>query len=315
MRADYDIAIIGAGPAGLTAGIYTARADLSTVIIEALTPGGQVAVTDTVENYPGFPDPVVGFELAQKMQAQAARWGAELKTGKVTSIERDEPNRCWKLRLDGSAISALAVIVATGGTPRRLGIPGEEEFWGHGVSCCATCDGPLYRDKRVVVVGGGDTAVQEAHFLTRFVRKLFLVHRRDRLRANQTLQEQLLADGDKVELVWNAVPTEIQGKDRVEAVAVKNVKDESTRNIPCDGVFIFIGFTPNSDFLRGTVEMDEQGYVLTDEQMASSAPGVFACGDVRKNSPRQIVVACGEGAAAAIAAQHYVEELKGTAYR
>jgi thioredoxin reductase (NADPH) len=310
----YDLAVIGGGPAGLSAGIYGARAGLSTVILERLSPGGQVMTTDIVENYPGFTEPIGGYELAEKMLEQATKFGVEIRSGEVTGIDLSPGDDQKLLSLGDESLSALAVIIATGAHHRRLGIPGEERFWGRGVSCCATCDGMFYRDRRVVVVGGGDTAVKEAIFLTRFASEITLVHRRDRLRATKILQDRILALGDKVKFVWKTVVKEILGEDLVQAVRLQSVDDGEESVLECDGVFIFVGFTPNTEFLRGFVELDERGYVITDDNMAGSIPGVFACGDARKKLLRQIVTACGEGATAAYAAQMYVEDIKGTAY-
>jgi len=313
-QAAYDLAIIGGGPAGLSAGIYGARAGLSTVILEQLSPGGQVITTDMVENYPGFTEPISGYEIAGKMIEQATKFGVEIRSSDVTGIN-DPPGEDHKLLLMGDeSLSALAVIIATGAHHRRLGVPGEDRFWGRGVSCCATCDGMFYRDKEVVVVGGGDTAVKEAMFLTRFASKITLVHRRDRLRATNILRDRILAMTDKVDFSWKTVVKEIMGDDNVAAVRLSSVDTGAERVLECDGVFIFVGFTPNTKFLDGFIKLDERGYVITDEDMATSVPGVFACGDARKKLLRQIITACGEGATAAFAAQHYVEDIKGTAY-
>jgi thioredoxin reductase (NADPH) len=310
----YDLAIIGAGPAGLTAGIYGARAGLNTIILEKLVTGGQVVTTDVVENYPGFPEPISGYEIIVKMEKQAKNFGVEIQSREVTGISIPDGKNHKLISLSDGSISALAVIIATGAECRRLGIPGEDRFWGRGVSCCATCDGMFYRDKKVVVVGGGDAAVKEAIFLTKFVSKLTLIHRRDRLRATKILQDRIFAMTDKVEFAWETVIGEIMGDDKVEAVRLKSIKDGEYTILECDGVFIFVGFIPNTGFLKGFVNMDERGYIITDENMATSVPGVFACGDARKKLLRQIVTACGEGATAAYAAEMYVEDLKGTAY-
>ncbi len=310
----YDVVVIGAGPAGMTAGLYAVRDGLATAVLESQFAGGQAATTDLVENYPGFPGGISGLELAQKMQAQAEEAGVEIRSEAVAAVEANPEPPGWTVRTEGSSLVTRTVIVASGAHPRKLGVPGEERFWGRGISCCATCDGAFFRDKKLVTVGGGDTAVKEAAFLTRFAREIVLVHRRDRLRASKALQDRLFAAGDQVKVRYGTVVTEITGEDTVEAVIVKNVKTEETERIACDGVFIFVGFTPNSDFLPPSVEKDERGYVLTDQNMATSAPGIFACGDVRKKPLRQIVVACGEGATAAYSALQAVEDLKGTNY-
>ncbi len=310
----YDLAIIGSGPGGLSAGIYGARAGLKTVILERLTSGGQVITTDVVENYPGFVDPISGYELVERMTGQAAKFGVETRSVEVTGINVPLEEDYKILSLGDESLSTLSVIIAAGAEHRRLGVPGEDRFWGRGVSCCATCDGMFYRDKHVVVVGGGDTAVKEALFLTRFASKITLTHRRDRLRATKILQDRILAMSDKIEFAWKSVVKEIMGDDKVEAVRLGSVDDGAERILECDGVFVFVGFVPNTEFLHGSVELDERGYVITDDDMATSVPGVFACGDARKKLFRQIVTACGEGATAAYAAQIYVEEVKGMAY-
>lgn len=310
----YDLAIIGGGPAGLTAGIYGSRAGLSTVILEKLTPGGQVVTTDILENYPGFVEPISGFELINRMMGQATKFGVEIRSGEVTGIKVPSGENLKVLSLENESLSAISVIIATGAYHKRLGVPGEDRFWGRGVSCCATCDGMFYRNKRVVVVGGGDTAVIEAMFLTRFASEITLVHRRDRLRATKVLQDRIFNMQDKVGFMWKYVVKEIIGEDHVNAVRLGSVDSDEEIILECDGVFIFVGFTPNTEFLRGFVELDERGYVITDNDMATSVPGVFACGDVRKKLLRQVITASGEGATAAFAAQRYIEEIKGSAY-
>ena len=310
----YDIAIIGGGPAGLTAGIYGARAGLKTLILEKLSPGGQVVTTDVVENYPGFVEPIGGFELVDRMQTQATKFGTEIRSAEVTGIHAQPEDDLKIISLKDESVSALAVIVATGAEHKRLGVPGEDRFWGSGISCCATCDGMFYRDKHVVVVGGGDTAVKEAIFLTRIASKSTMVHRRDRLRATKILQDRIFALGDKIEFAWKSVVKEILGDDKVQAVRLSSVDTGEERILECEGVFLFVGFTPNTGFLRDFVEMDERGYVVTDDNMETSVPGVFACGDTRKKLFRQIVTACGEGATAAFAAEKYIDEVKGTVY-
>jgi thioredoxin reductase (NADPH) len=316
MREAYDVVIVGAGPAGLTAGIYTGRAGLSVAILERQYPGGQAFVTERIENYPAFPDGISGYELAERMKNQAEAFGAELAIDtEVLRIEDDSVSGHKLVQAAaGSRVTALAVIIATGARYRKLGVPGEDRFLGKGVSSCATCDGALYRNRHVVVVGGGDTAVQEALFLTRFVSKLTLVHRRDRLRADKVLQDRIFKLAPKVEFRWESVLTAISGREAVESVSIKNVQTGATDVVNCDGVFIFIGFVPNSEFVRGYVQTDDTGYIIAAENMATSVPGVFACGDVRKSALRQIVSACGEGAVAAVAAQHHIDDLKGTAY-
>lgn len=308
----YDLAIIGGGPGGLTAGIYGARAGLKTVILEKLSPGGQVLTTDILENYPGFTEPIGGFELIDKMVEQATNFGVEIQNAEVISIKSDGDYKV--LDLGSESISAIGVIIATGAYHKHLGVPGEDRFWGHGVSCCATCDGMFYKGKHVAVIGGGDTAIKESLFLTKFVSKVTIIHRRDRLRATKALQDRIMNMPDKVNFEWNSVVKEIMGDEKVSAVRLDSVENDDERILDCDGVFIFVGFSPTTGFLNGFVEMDEKGYIITDEDMKTSVPGVFACGDARKKSLRQIITACGEGATAAFSAQHYVENIKGSAY-
>jgi len=316
MRRECEVAVVGAGPAGLTAGIYAGRAGLSVVIFEKVYPGGQLATTDTIENFPGIIEPVGGLDLAERMKVQAVKYGAEIEQEEVIGIENSEdPDDRKIVRAKDSSILAMSVIIATGASPRKLGVPGEERFWGRGMSSCATCDGRFYKDKEVVVVGGGEAAVKGSLFLTRFASKITLVHRRGRLRASQFLQKRLFAVSDKVNLRWNSVVTEILGEQKVEAVSIRDLNTEETDVIHCDGVFVFVGLTPNSVFLRNYLKTDDAGYIITDENMATSVKGVFACGDVRKKLLRQVVTACGDGATAAFAAQQYVEGKKGIAYR
>jgi thioredoxin reductase (NADPH) len=312
----FDVVIIGGGPAGLTAGLYAARADMKTLCIEGGSTVSQISVTDLVENYPGI-DTIGGFELVDRMRSQAARFGARFSSGDVSSVEKERIGgfEGWRVKTAGESFTALAVIVATGANWRKLGVSGEENLIGKGVSFCATCDGPFYRDREVVVVGGGDTAVQEALFLTRFAKKVTIVHRRDRLRATAVLRDEVRKN-EKIQFAWNAVVKEILGDQSVKGVRLQNVTDPGdVREIPADGVFIFVGLVPNTKFLEGVVDLDPQGYVMADSHMQTSAKGIFACGDCNQKLLRQVVTACGDGATAAVAAQHYVEELKGIAYK
>ena len=313
-EADLDIAIVGGGPAGLTAGIYATRAGLSAAIFERGAVGGQAAITDAVENYPGVTGEISGFDLSAAMRSQAESFGCAFRSEEVTAVEAAGDSQVLEVVSAAGRTSALAVIAASGANPRRLDVPGEDRFWGRGISSCATCDGMFYRGKRVVVVGGGDTAVKEATFLTRFAERISLVHRRDRLRATKANQDRLSAHGEKVECLLGSRVVEIHGEQAVSGVLLEDVKSGKRRELACDGVFLFVGYVPVSGYLPNGVERDERGYVLTDENMATSVPGVYACGDVRKKLLRQIVTACGEGATAAFAAQHRVEEIKGTAY-
>jgi thioredoxin reductase (NADPH) len=313
----HDVVIIGGGPAGLTAGLYAARAGFRTLLIEGASTVSQITATDMVENFPGMPEGVGGAELIDRFKQQAERFGVVTTRGDVSTIVEKVRDgvRGWEVVTDEGSQEALAVVVATGTTWRRLAVPGEEEFIGKGVSFCATCDGPFYRNREVVVVGGGDAAIQEALFLTHFAAKVTLVHRRDRLRGAKILQERAFAN-PKMQFVWNAVIEEIAGADFVEGVWVRDVRDNGEkRRIPADGVFVFIGLVPNTDFLKGIVALDKEGYITTTSGMETSSPGIFACGDCIAKSFRQVITACGDGATAAFSSQHYIEALKGNPYR
>jgi len=307
MEADADLLVIGAGPAGLTAAIYGRRAGLETTVLEKFVPGGQAALTDAIENYPGFTEPVQGLALMQAMRQQAEGFGAAFQTAEVLGLEPSPPDGPHAVHLKNGRLAGRAVIIASGARHRRLGIPGEDQLWGKGISCCAQCDGMFYRGKRVVVIGGGDTAIKESIFLTRFAEAITVVHRRDRLRATQALQDKLFALGDKVQVAWNTVVEEILGEEGVTGVRVRNVQTGAEQTLDCDGVFIYVGFRPNTEAFREAVETDEKGYIVTDEAMATSVGGVFAAGDCRRKVLRQIVTACADGATAAFAAEQYLE--------
>ena len=303
-----DVVIVGAGPAGLTAGIYCSRSRLRTVILERNMAGGQIALTELVENYPGFPEGISGFDLAEKMKIQAAEFGAELREIEAVTALRREPDGCYGVVTDQGTLRARSVILAPGVEAKRSGIPGEAEFIGRGVSWCATCDGALYRGRTVAVVGGGDSAVEEGLFLTKFVDKVYLVHRRDELRAAPIAQERAFAN-PKFEFVWDSVPRRIVGEQIVEALEVENVKTGVARRLPVSGVFMYIGQLPNTTWLKDVVDLDEQGYIVTDALLQTSLPGVFACGDAHANPLKQIAMAVGEGALAAVQADRYLDEL------
>ncbi|PIV12132.1 MAG: thioredoxin-disulfide reductase [Candidatus Omnitrophica bacterium CG12_big_fil_rev_8_21_14_0_65_43_15] len=301
-----DVAVVGAGPAGLTSGIYLGRARLKTVIFEKAIAGGQMAISEWIENYPGFSEGISGQDLSMKMREQAVKCGAEIIEDEITGLKN--PDNIFILKASGGKeYQAMAVVIAAGAVPRKMNVPGEEEFVGRGVSYCATCDAPLFKEKTVVVVGGGDTAVQEAIFLAKYAKKVYLAHRRDRLRATKILAERLLAN-KKIEPIWSSVLTGINGDKKVTSAVV------SGRKIECDGVFIFAGIVPSSRIVKELVDVDEAGHIITDENMNTSRKGIFACGDVRKKSLWQVVTACGDAAVAAVSAQYYVENLKGTAY-
>ena len=302
-----DLIIIGAAPAGLTAGLYAARARLKTVLLERLSPGGQIITTDMVENYPGFPDGISGFELVDRMRRQAERFGLEILIQDVRQLILSREKKV--VITDSSQYEAKAVILACGATPRKIGIEGEESLTGKGVSYCATCDGPFFRDQEVAVIGGGDTAVEEALFLTKFVSKVHLIHRRDELRATKLLRERAITS-EKINLIWDTIPTRIKGNTVVEGIDLKNVKTGGESHLPVEGVFVFIGYSPNNELFNGQLELDEQGFVLTNDDMETSIPGVFAAGDIRSKLLRQVVTAVGEGATAAFAAERYIEGME-----
>ncbi len=305
---EYDVIIAGGGPAGLTAGIYAARARLRTLLVEKLVPGGQAATTFFMENYPGFPEGISGLDLAQAMETQAKRFGVEIMNGEVGPL--NFRGRVWEMALDGKKYITKAVIIATGVETVKLGITGEEKLKGRGVSYCATCDGPFFRGEEVAVIGGGDSAVNEALFLTRFAKRVYLIHRRDALRAEKILQERAFQN-DKIEIIWDTVVAGVLGQDEVSGLELRNLKTQLGRTLPVKGVFFYVGLKPNTDFLKLIVELDDQGYIITDNNMATSAPGIFAAGDVRQKPVRQVATAVGDGATAAVAVEQYIESLKG----
>jgi len=305
---EFDVVIVGGGPAALAAAIYTARGELKTVILERSALGGQVALTDAIDNYAGFPEGVSGPELIERMTAQVRRFGAEMRVGEeVRKIELEGVMRV--VRTAGHAYRAPVVILAMGADARKLGVPGERELRGRGVSYCGTCDAPFFKEKRVVVVGGGDAAFKEGLFIAKFAREVVLVHRRQGFRAERIYQRE--AEGHpKFTFVLDTVVEEILGEQKVEGVAVRNVKTAEKRRIECDGVFIFIGHEPNTAFLEGLGCLEPNRQVKTDEHMMSCVPGIFAVGDVREGSMRQIATAVGEAATAAISAEHYIGDLR-----
>jgi thioredoxin reductase (NADPH) len=303
--ADYEIAITGAGPAGLTAGLYAARAARRTVCFERKITGGQIALTSLVENYPGFPDGVNGFDLADLMAQQAVKHGLELRSDTVQAIERVGPR--YRLATDAGSVLASAVIVTAGADYNRLGVPGEERLTGRGVSYCATCDAAFFRGQTVAVVGGGDAAADEGLFVARYAAQVYLIHRRDQLRASRVLQQRLFAE-PKFRFIWDTVVEAIEGDDAVAALHLRNVRTEERSRLEAGAVFIFIGQHPNTELLGGLVPLDAGGHVLTDLWMRTPSPGLFVAGDVRADSARQLVSAAGDGATAAIAADHYLSE-------
>jgi len=316
MEQVYDVVILGGGPAGLTAGLYACRARMKTVLVEKALCGGQILITDTIENFPGFPEGIKGPDLADWMFKQASHFGLEVMMAEAVSVTAPKSGKepISVTLADGKTIRALSVIIASGARWNSLGIPGEKELTGRGVSYCATCDGPLFRGKDLVVIGGGDTALEDALFLTKFANKVTIVHRRDRLRATRILQERALAN-KKVEFCFNSVAVRVAGSQRCEGIDVKDVVTGSEKRIKADGIFVLIGMTPNSGMVKGVAAIDEKGYVICDDDMRTSAEGIFACGDVRRKLLRQVITASGDGATAAFSAQHYVEHLKGVEYK
>ncbi|WP_139796624.1 thioredoxin-disulfide reductase [Desulfacinum hydrothermale] len=303
----YDIVIIGAGPAGLAAGLYANRARYNTLVLEKVGVGGQLLSYEKVDNYPGFPEGVSSFELVELFKAQAEKFGMQHKNADVTGLETDGPIHV--IHTSEGDMRAKAVLVASGCTPRKLGVKGEAEFTGRGVSYCAICDGPFYRNAEVAVVGGGDTAVEEAIYLTKFASRVHLIHRRDELRAVKILQEEAFQN-DKITIHWNTVVEEIRGGDQgVSELALLDVVTRETSSLPVPGVFVFVGLLPNADFVPQQVERDPQGFLVTDDAMVTAVPGIFAAGDVRSKSLRQIVTAVGDGATAAFNAGRHVESL------
>ncbi len=301
---DYDLVIIGGGPAGLTAGIYAARARLNVVLVEKFAPGGQVLVIDLVENYPGFPEGVGGAELVMKMAEQAKQFDLKIENSEVVSLDLSNPVK--EVRLHDKTITTHTIIIASGASPRKLGIPGEDRFYGKGISTCATCDGPFFRDRIVAAVGGGDTAVQESVFLTKFARKVYLIHRRDELRATGILRERAL-ENDKIEFIWDSVVTGVDGLTNVEKISIKNVKTDEAKDLQVNGLFTWIGILPNTGFLGDSVKQDNSGFIIADSNMETSVPGVYAAGDVRNTPLRQIATAVGDAAIAAFSAEHYIQ--------
>ena len=300
------VIIIGSGPAGLTAALYTARANLDPLVISGNQLGGQISITSEVENYPGFPEGTTGPELVDMMQKQAERFGARLLIDEVTEVKLGEGPPFY-LKTHGDEFEADAVIITVGASPKRLDIPGEDEFIGKGVSFCATCAGFFFREKDVLVVGGGDSALEEGLFLTKFADRVRIVHRRDELRAGEALKQRATKN-EKIEFVWDTVLEKIDGNGKVESVVARNVKTDETDTLDTDGVFIFIGHYPNSSLFEGQLEMDERKYLITDDHMMTNIPGVFAAGEIQDPLWRQIATSVGQGCAAAMACERWLEE-------
>jgi thioredoxin reductase (NADPH) len=304
----YDLTIVGGGPGGLSAAIYAMRAAMKTVLVEKAAPGGQINLSNEVENYPGF-EHIGGAELSMKLAEHARSYDLEEINDDVTAVEPGLAHHTVRLA-DGRILETHAVILATGGSPRKLGIPGEEDYYGQGVSYCAVCDGFFFRGKEVVVVGGGDSACEEALYLAKLASKVYLVHRRDALRASMILQQRVQADCN-IEILWNSVLTEIKAGDQgVNAVTLQDTRTQALRDMPIDGVFVFIGFVPNNQLVPAGIRLSSEGFVMTDEKCETNIPGIFAVGDLRERYARQIVLAAGDGCLAALAGAHYVETRK-----
>ncbi|UCD54557.1 MAG: thioredoxin-disulfide reductase [Dehalococcoidia bacterium] len=301
----YELIIIGGGSAGLTAGIYTSRDKLNSLLIEKGLVGGQIGTAEMVENYPGFPDGIGGFELTDLMQRQATKFGLKTVTAEVTGIEPQKKQIVVKTS-EGN-YTAQAVIIASGSERRKLGIPGEEKFSGKGVAYCATCDAPLFRDAHVAIVGGGDVAITEALHLAKFASKVTLIHRRNQLRASAGLQEQALSH-PKIEFIWDTVVEEIEGDNLVRRIKLRQVKTGEKSTLEVGGVFVSVGLKPNTDYLKGVLKLDEGGHIITNEKMETEVPGIFAAGDIRHNSARQAITAAGDGATAAFYAEKFLNQ-------
>jgi len=307
MSQAFDVVILGAGPAGLAAAIYTGRARLNTLVLERGVPGGQILLTDFVENYPGFPEGVVPFELMENFRKQAEKFGAKIETDEAREIRKQKD--IWYVVGNKEEYPAHVVIITTGSVYRKLGLPGEGKLTGKGVSFCATCDGAFFRDQEIAVVGGGDNALTEAIFLTKFCKKVNVIHRRDEFRATKILQERIFAN-EKIEVLWDSVVEEISGEEKFESITIRNVKDNKTSKIKLDGLFISIGMDPNTEFVKGFIDLDEFGQIKVNQSMATSQPGIFAAGDVTNACPEQMATAVGTGVAAALSVDEYLSNLK-----
>ena len=301
----YDVLVIGAGPAGMTAAIYAARAGYKTAMAEVGVPGGQAATTEIIENYPGFPNGVAGPDLMYKSFEQTQTFGVEMLYGYVEGIDTADETK--KVKIGDNVYESKTVIIASGAKPKTLGVANEDRLRGRGVSYCATCDGFFFKDKEVMVVGGGDTAVEEAMYLTKMCSKVTLIHRREQLRANRTAQNRALAN-EKLEIIYNTTLEEIIGEDKVTSVRLKNKITGEETIMPIEGIFIFAGYTPNNDFFPSQLAVDERGYVLTDEKMATNLPGIFAVGDVRQKPLRQVTTAVGDGGVVITAVEDYLAQ-------
>jgi thioredoxin reductase (NADPH) len=305
-----NLIIIGSGPAGLSAAIYAARGNLRPLVLTGQEIGGQIALTNEVENYPGFPEGITGPELVQLMQKQAEKFGARVEVDTVTQVNLQ--THPFQLKtINGATYQANALIIATGASPRRLNVPGERELTGRGVSYCATCDGFFFRNKEIAVVGGGDSALQEALFLTKFASRVHIIHRRDQLRAQKILQDRARAN-DKIQFVWNSVVKEIKGSDKVESLVLENVQTRAQSELPVQGIFVYIGHLPNTALFKGQLEMDEEGYLKVDARLHTNIPGVFAAGESHDHIFRQAVISAGYGTMAELEAEKWLAEWEHT---
>lgn len=300
------VLIIGSGPAGLAAALYAARADLEPIVLTGMELGGQVSLTYEVDNYPGFPEGVGGSELVQLFQKQAERFGTKIEYDTATEISLSE--HPFRVKTYNTTYLADSIIISTGATSKHLNVPGERELIGKGVSYCATCDGWFFKEKDVVVVGGGDSAIEEGLFLTRYANSVTIIHRRDELRAGPFLQKKA-KENPKMHFIWNSVVTEIKGDDSVKSIQLKNVLNEDESELPIDGVFVFIGHNPNTEIFKGQIELDDNGYIKTDAWMRTNIPGVFAAGEAADSHFRQVITSAGMGAAAGMQANHFLEEM------
>lgn len=300
------VLIIGSGPAGLAAALYAARADLEPVVLTGMELGGQVSLTYEVDNYPGFPEGVGGSELVQLFQKQAERFGTSIEYDTATEVSLSE--RPFRVKTYNTTYLADAIIISTGATSKHLNVPGESELTGKGVSYCATCDGWFFKEKDVVVVGGGDSAIEEGLFLTRYAKSVTIIHRRDELRAGPVLQKKA-NENPKMHFIWNSVVTEVKGDDSVKSIRLKNVLNDEESELPIDGVFVFIGHNPNTEIFKGQIELDDNGYIIIDDWMRTNIYGVFAAGEAADSHFRQVITSAGMGAAAGMQANHFLEEM------
>ncbi|MCX8058804.1 MAG: thioredoxin-disulfide reductase [Spirochaetes bacterium] len=304
----YDLIIIGGGPGGLTAAIYGARFGLSTLVLEKQAAGGQINLTESIENYPGFDEPIFGYELSQKMERQALKFGAKIIYEEVIDVDFSKEIKIVKT--NENQYSSRTVIISTGAYPKRLFIPGEEEYIGRGISFCGTCDGPLFKGKKVAVIGGGDTALEESIIISKWAEKVYLIHRRDRFKGQKILQEKVF-NNNKIKILFNCVPLEFYGEQLIKGVKIKKIladNKEEISNLSIDGVFIFIGHLPNTKIFEGKVELSDEGFIKVDRNMKTNVSGIYACGDVVEKELRQVTISVGEGALAAYEAYKYVQK-------